>query len=81
MFNKIIISLENGKKFIIDAASNSKKNIYIKTATLNGQPFDRNFIKHAEITNGGILKLEMTDQPATNRGIKDGDKPFSLTKK
>lgn len=81
MFKKITINLENGKKFIIDAPANSKENIYIKTATLNGQPFTKNFIKHQQITDGGVLKLEMADQPAVTRGIGKEDKPFSVTKK
>jgi predicted alpha-1,2-mannosidase len=81
MFKKTTITLENGKKFIIEAPANSKENVYIKTASLNGKPFDRNFLKHSEITNGGILKLEMDNKPANSRGISKEDKPFSVSKK
>ncbi len=81
MFKKTTITLENGKKFIIDAPANSKENVYIKSASLNGKPFNRNFLKHSEITNGGILKLEMDNKPATNRGISAEDKPFSVSRK
>lgn len=80
MFKKITINLENGKKFIIDAPANSKENIYIKTASLNGQPFTKNFIKHQQITDGGVLKLEMSSKPAFTRGTGKEDKPFSVTK-
>jgi len=80
MFNKITINLENGKKFIIDAAANSKDNVYIQSATLNGKPFTANFIRHSDITNGGVLKLEMAGQPAKNRTGTAADLPFSLTK-
>lgn len=79
MFKKITINLENGKKFIIDAGDNSKENVYIKSATLNGKSYNRNFIKHSDLTNGGILKLEMGRRPLKSRGIDRMDYPFSLT--
>ena len=79
LFKKTTIHLENGKKFIIEAPQNSKEKVYIKSATLNGKTFTRNFLKHSDITNGGLLKLEMDDKPATNRGLSVEDKPFSLT--
>ena len=80
MFKKITINLENGKKFVIDAAKNSEENIYIKSATLNGKNYNANFIKHSDLVNGGILKLEMSSVPNVNRGLEKTDKPFSLSK-
>jgi predicted alpha-1,2-mannosidase len=79
MFRKITISLENGKKFIIDAAANSRQNVYIHAATLNGRPYTHNFINHADLLKGGTLKLEMTSQPEQTRGLEFTDKPYSLT--
>ncbi len=81
MFKKVTLNLENGKKFIIDAPQNSKENVYIKSASLNGKNYTHNFILHSDMMNGGILKLEMDSKPATNRGLAEADKPFSLTKK
>jgi len=81
MFKKITLNLENGKKFIIDAPQNSKGNVYIKSASLNGKNYTHNFILHSDMMNGGVLKLEMDNKPATNRGLAEADKPFSLTKK
>ncbi|UKT62774.1 GH92 family glycosyl hydrolase [Pedobacter mucosus] len=79
-FKKTTINLENGQKFIIDAATNNDENVYIKSATLNGKPYFHNFLTHADILKGGVLKLEMDNQPALNRGLADEDKPFSLSK-
>ncbi len=79
MFKKITISLENGKKFIIDASNNNSENVYIKSASLNGVDYTPNFITHQDLLNGGVLKLEMDNEPAKNRGIKEEDQPFSLT--
>lgn len=79
VFNKVTITLESGKKFVIDANNNNKQNVYIQSATLNGKIYNHNFIKHSDITNGGVLKFEMGDKPNTSRGIADDDKPFSLS--
>ena len=80
VFEKATITMEDGKKFIIEANNNSKTNVYIQSATLNGKPFTRNYLTHSDIVNGGILKLEMGNQPALDRGIAENDKPFSLSK-
>jgi predicted alpha-1,2-mannosidase len=79
-FKKMTITLENGKKFVIEANNNSKQNMYIQSATLNGKPYTHNFIKHSDIINGGILHFEMGDKPNMNRGLAVEDKPFSLSK-
>lgn len=79
VFNKATVTLENGKRFTIEANKNSKENVYIQSATLNGKPYTRNWISHADIVNGGVLRFEMGSAPALQRGIADGDKPFSLT--
>lgn len=80
MFKKITLNLENGNKFIIDANNNSKENVYISEASLNGQPYTRNFITHADLVKGGTLKLNMSNKPNNQRGLADDDKPFSLSK-
>jgi predicted alpha-1,2-mannosidase len=63
VFNEIEIQLDekyySGKTFKIIANNNSKENIYIQSIKLNGKPLDRYWISHQEITQGGILELEM----------------------
>jgi len=80
VFKKATITLENKNKFTVEAVNNSKENVYIQSATLNGKPYSKNFIKHADIMNGGMLRFEMGSQPQTSRGLAVDDKPFSLTK-
>jgi predicted alpha-1,2-mannosidase len=80
VFKKITITLENGNKFTVEANNNSKQNVYIQSATLNGKAYTHNFITHSDIMNGGVLHLEMGDKPALNRGLALEDKPFSLSK-
>ena len=78
-FGKTSINLENGKKFTIIANGNSKDNVYIQSATLNGKPYTKNFIRHEDIVKGGTLTFEMGPKPNTGRGLLAEDKPFSLT--
>ncbi|MGF7080733.1 GH92 family glycosyl hydrolase [Mucilaginibacter sp. UYCu711] len=80
MFKKITLNLENGKKFVIDAAANDKDHVYIQSASLNGKTYTKNFITHNDLLNGGTLKLEMGDKPNEQRGLGADDRPFSLTK-
>lgn len=79
MFNKVVISLEDGKTFTIEAAGNSKDRPYIQSGTLNGKPYTRNWIRHADIVAGGTLQLEMGAAPAIGRGVAAEDRPFSLS--
>jgi predicted alpha-1,2-mannosidase len=80
LFKKMTIALENGNKFTIEANNNSKANVYIQSATLNGKPYTHNFITQTDIMNGGVLHLEMGAQPNLTRGLAPEDKPFSLSK-
>jgi len=81
VFPKATITMEDGKKFIIEAAGNGPRNVYIRSATLNGKTYTHNFIRHRDIVEGGVLHFDMSDSPAFNRGVADSDKPFSLTHK
>ncbi len=79
LFKKVTLNLENGRTFVVTADNNSRKNVYIHSAELNGKTFDRNYITHKEILNGGILQFEMTDKPNMNRGTKNEDLPYSYS--
>ena len=78
-FGKMTITLENGKKFTIEAEHNSKENVYIQSATLNGKPYTHNWISYTDIMNGGVLHFVMGNQPALSRGLLPEDKPFSIS--
>jgi predicted alpha-1,2-mannosidase len=81
LFKKVTITLENGKQFIIKANGNSERNVYIQKALLNGAAYGKNYIRHSDIINGGVLEFNMGDQPETSRGTAAGDRPFSLSVK
>ncbi|MDU1890367.1 MAG: GH92 family glycosyl hydrolase [Dysgonomonas sp.] len=81
LFKKVTITMEDGKKFIIEANNNSSENMYIQSAILNGNTHSQNYITYSDIANGGILQFEMGNVPAKDRGVKKEDVPFSLTKR
>ncbi|HKJ30676.1 MAG TPA: GH92 family glycosyl hydrolase [Balneolales bacterium] len=80
LFKKAIITMENGKKFIIKAENNSKSDIYIQSAKLNGISYQHNWITYKDIINGGELDYKMSNHPNYQRGVKKDDRPFSLSK-
>lgn len=80
LFRKATITMEDGKKFIIEANNNETQNVYIQSATLNGKSFDKNYVQYKDIINGGTLKFEMGSQPNKNRNTIKDAAPFSLTR-
>lgn len=81
LFPKVTITMEDNKKFVIEAKNNSKENVYIQSATINGVSLEKNYIKYSDIVNGGIMKFEMGDKPNLKRGISKSAAPFSVSNK
>ena len=79
VFQKATITLENGKKFVVEAKNNSQKNVYIQTAKLNGNEYSPNYITYSDIINGGSLSFEMGSSPALTKSLAKEDRPFSLS--
>ncbi|GHV53294.1 alpha-1 2-mannosidase [Bacteroidia bacterium] len=63
-FEESVITLENGKTFTIQAQGYSEENIYIQSATLNGQPYSKHYLLHQDIMAGGTLAFVMGNTPA-----------------
>lgn len=78
LFNSAEIVLPEGKSFKIIAENNSKENLYIQSATLNGVAYTKTFITHKEIMNGGELVFKMGNAPNTDFGAKMEDRPKSI---
>ncbi|MCG8306959.1 MAG: GH92 family glycosyl hydrolase [Cytophagales bacterium] len=62
-FRETVFDFGDGKKFLIKASGISEGNIYIQSATFNGEPFDRAWLNHSEIVAGGRLIFEMGPEP------------------
>ena len=74
-FDKVSIkpdpTVQNGQEFIIKAENLSKDNHFIQSATLNGKPLNRCWIKHEEITKGGKMVFVMGSEPNKQWGLAD----------
>ena len=74
LFNKITITIppefSKGATFVISTKNNSPENVYIQSATLNGQPLNRCWLSYQEIVAGGTLELVLGPQPNTKWGIE-----------
>lgn len=60
------IHLPNGHDFTVSASPLDEAHPWVGAVTLNGKPFDRAYLRHAEILAGGELHFRMQAEP--NRG-------------
>ena len=79
LFDRVILTFEDGKRFVVDAPGNSKKNIYIRSINLNGRSFDLNYITHYEIQRGGKLTFNMSAEQDYKRGTEEKSFPWSMS--
>ena len=79
LFDKAVLSLENGNKFIVRANNNAHDNFFISQMKLNGKVWDKNYITHQDIMNGGEINLEMSNEPNKTRGTDKDAYPYSMS--
>jgi len=73
------LNLENGNVFKMKAIDLDEENIYIQSATLNGNLLDRSFIRHEEIMSGGELIFMMGAMPNKQWATGEGARPYSMS--
>ncbi|MCX6307053.1 MAG: GH92 family glycosyl hydrolase [Bacteroidetes bacterium] len=78
VFPRAVVSLEGGKSLTIRAINISDKNFYIQSASLNGKPYTKCFISHAELLKGGELVFNLGPQPNKAWGVGYGVFPDSF---
>ena len=64
LFTRMSLKLANGKTFSVVADGNSRTNLYIQSATLDGKPLDRPVITWEDIQAGSTLRLVMGAKPS-----------------
>ncbi|MDE5448246.1 alpha-mannosidase [Elizabethkingia meningoseptica] len=79
LFKEATIHLENGNKIEIKAPQNTQQNIYVKSLSVNDQPYSKNWLDHRELMKGAVLDFEMTAQPNKERGTHEKDFPYSMS--
>lgn len=78
LFQQATIALPGDKTFVIDAENNSPENIYIQSVELNGQSYDKSYIRYEDVMKGGTLKFVMGDRPNERFGSEPGSRPKSV---
>lgn len=67
VFDKVTIRLSpkyySGKEFTITTRNQSPENVYIQSATLNGQPHETCWLSHKDLVKGGTLELILGPEP------------------
>ncbi|HZK97121.1 MAG TPA: GH92 family glycosyl hydrolase [Prolixibacteraceae bacterium] len=79
LFKKVSLTLENGKKFEIDAPKNNPENVYVDKITLDGKVYGKNYITHSDIMKGGKIQFDMTKTPNKTRGTSPESFPYSFS--
>lgn len=55
--------LPGGKVFTVLAPAVSRENCYIRSVKFDGKTYDKSYITHDQIMNGGVLEFEMGNEP------------------
>lgn len=64
LFERAELRLENGRRFTIETNGPRDGRVYVRSATLNGEPLERSFLRHDEILAGGTLVVETGRTPS-----------------
>lgn len=77
--NEATLHLPNGKQFHVVADGLSDANAFIQSATLNGKPLTRMYLRHEEIMAGGELRFVMRPKSEAAWSTQTLEAPFSMS--
>ena len=80
-FKKMTVHLENKKILTIEAPQLNPANIYVREIRWNGKLWDKAYITHQELAQGGKLEFHMSSRPARGRTFRREKLPYSFLKK
>ena len=79
LFRKAIVTRPDGKKVEIDAPANGADAFYVQDMTLDGKAWGHNYLEYGDLVKGARVHFDMGTAPATARGTKPEDKPYSFS--
>lgn len=79
LFKKVTITLENGKKVVINADKENSDSRYVQSLSLNGKNHSKNWISHSGLLKGAVLNFKMSDEANKSRGTAVSDYPYSFS--
>ncbi len=73
IFDRVTLRLDSrfykGRKFTVIARNSAPGNIYVQSATLNGKPLERAWVRHSEIVTGGTLEFRYGTRAKQKLGV------------
>ncbi|WP_404825721.1 GH92 family glycosyl hydrolase [Plantactinospora soyae] len=78
LFRKATVHLENGRDIVVNAPENSAGNVYVQGLRVDGVPYDRTSISHADLVDGAVLDFQLGPVPS-GWGTGAASVPTSLT--
>ncbi len=79
LFKKVTLTLENGKKVVINAEGQGQENRYVQGLKMNGKNYSKNYINHSSLQQGATLDFKMSSTPNKSRGTAQADFPYSFS--
>ena len=78
-FNEMTLHLPSNKTLVINANNNSDDARYVGNMTFNGHTYDKNYLDHKDLLNGGRIEYTMQTTPNRQRGINKEAAPYSFS--
>lgn len=78
LFKQASLRLPNGRTLTVNASQNSPQNVYVQSLKVNGKPWRKTWLPHADIARGATLDFVMGPTPS-RWGTGPDDAPPSLT--
>lgn len=78
VFDEATLRLPGGKNMKITTKNAHKRNPYIQSVKLNGQPYSKAYISHEALLGGGTLEFVMGPRPNKQFGAMEKDWPSSV---
>lgn len=79
LFDRVDLTMPNGKALAIIAENNSDENVYIQSVTFNGQPHEVTWLDREALQQGGTLTFVMGPEPNKQWGTGQDAAPFSMS--
>jgi len=79
LFQKVTLTMPNGKTLTIEAGNNGPDNVYIQSVKLNGVPHDMAYVTREALARGGTLRFVMGSVPNKGWASTKAAAPFSMS--
>ena len=79
-FEEVTFNMPKNKIFVIRAKNTGKNHPYIQSVQLNNKPYNKTYIDHTTLINGGMLQFIMGDKPNKKFGASPAAWPSSSSK-